>query len=212
MLNEFYKPFHKHVEDTLEHSDRATGERELGVDPVSGRKVIARIGRFGAMIQIGDEKIDGEKPRFASLHGSQSINTITLEEALDLFKLPRVVGSFENQDVKTNIGRFGPYVQLGKLFVSLKKEDDPMTVSLERAIELITEKREAEANKLVKSFAEREDVQILNGRYGVYLKIGKDNFKIPKSTDASALTLEECLELAKSQEGSSKKKTVRKKK
>lgn len=206
MLSSFYKPFHHNVEDTLEHSDRATGERELGIDPVSNKKVIARIGRFGPMIQIGDEKEDGDKPRFASLLGTQSIHTITLEEALELFKLPRSIGEFEGQDVKANVGRFGPYVQLGKLFVSLKKEDDPMTVTLERAIELIQEKREAEANKLIKSFPEREDVQLLNGRYGAYLKIGKDNFKLPKGTEASTLTLEECIAIANDPANAPKKK------
>ncbi|WP_300358587.1 type I DNA topoisomerase [Fluviicola sp.] len=206
MLSSFYKPFHDNVENTLEHSDRATGERELGIDPVSNKKVIARIGRFGPMIQIGDEKEDGDKPRFASLLGNQSIHTITLEEALELFKLPRLVGEFEGQEVKANSGRFGPYVQIGKLFVSLKKEDDPMTVTLERAIELIQEKREVEANRLIKDFPGREDVQLLNGRYGAYLKIGKDNFKLPKGTDAATLTLEECLAIANDPANAPKKK------
>lgn len=212
MLQSFYKPFHDRVEDTLEHSDRATGERTLGIHPVSNKKIIARIGRFGPMIQIGDEKEDGEKPQFASLQGTQSISTITLEEALDLFKLPRVVGTYEGQDIKANIGRFGPYVQFGKLFVSLKKEDDPMTVTLDRSIELIKEKMEVEANKLIKSFPEREDVQLLNGRYGAYLKIGKDNFKLPKGTEAGALSLEECLAIAADQANAPKKKFPRKKK
>jgi DNA topoisomerase-1 len=206
MLSSFYKPFHSTVENTLEHSDRATGERELGIDPVSNKKVIARIGRFGPMIQIGDEKEDGDKPRFASLLGNQSIHTISLEEALELFKLPRLVGEFEGQEVKANSGRFGPYVQIGKLFVSLKKEDDPMTVTLERAIELIQEKREVEANRLIKDFPGREDVQLLNGRYGAYLKIGKDNFKLPKGTDAATLTLEECLAIANDPANAPKKK------
>lgn len=206
MLSSFYKPFHSTVENTLEHSDRATGERELGIDPASNKKVIARIGRFGPMIQIGDEKEDGDKPRFASLLGNQSIHTITLGEALELFKLPRLVGEFEGQEVKANAGRFGPYVQIGKLFVSLKKEDDPMTVTLERAIELIQEKREVEANRLIKDFPGREDVQLLNGRYGAYLKIGKDNFKLPKGTEAATLTLEECLAIANDPANAPKKK------
>lgn len=164
------------------------------------------------MIQIGDEKEDGEKPQFASLHGSQSISTITLEEALELFKLPRVVGEFEGQPVKANVGRFGPYIQIGKTFVSLKKEDDPMTVSLERALELYKEKQQAEANKLIKSFPEREDVQLLNGRYGAYLKIGKDNFKLPKGTVAENLTLEECLAIAADQNNVPKKRGAARKK
>jgi DNA topoisomerase-1 len=212
MLKGFYKPFHDSVEHTLENSDRATGERELGIHPVSNKKIIARIGRFGPMIQVGDEKEDGEKPTFASLLKTQSIQTITLDEALELFKLPRTVGEFEGEVIKANIGRFGPYVQIGKLFVSLKKEDDPMTVTLDRAIELVLEKREVEANKLIKAFDERTDVQLLNGRYGPYLKIGKDNFKLPKGTVADGLTLEECLAIAADEKNAPKKKFPKKKK
>ena len=212
MLKGFYKPFHDSVEHTLENSDRATGERELGIHPVSNKKIIARIGRFGPMIQVGDEKEDGEKPTFASLLKTQSIQTISLEEALELFKLPRTVGEYEGEIIKANIGRFGPYVQIGKLFVSLKKEDDPMTVTLDRAIELVIEKREVEANKLIKAFDERTDVQLLNGRYGPYLKIGKDNFKLPKGTVADGLTLEECLAIAADEKNAPKKKFPKKKK
>jgi DNA topoisomerase-1 len=212
MLSSFYTGFHEDVEETLEHSDRATGERILGIHPISNKKVLARIGRFGPMIQVGDEKEDGEKPQFASLTGSQSIHTITLEDALDLFKLPRVLGEMNGEVVKANTGRFGPYVQIGKLFVSMKKEDDPMTVTLERAQELIALKQQEEANKLIKSFPEREDVQLLNGRYGAYLKIGKDNFKLPKGTEPDKLTLEECIAIAADQASAPKKKFVRKKK
>lgn len=206
MIRGFYGNFHHNVEDTLEHSDRATGERILGEHPVSGKKVLARIGRFGPMIQVGDEKEDGEKPQFASLQGTQSIHTITLEEALELFKLPRTLGDYEGDPVKANTGRFGPYVQHGKLFVSLKKEDDPMTIQLDRAIELILEKREVEANKLIKEFPGNKDVQLLNGRYGAYLKIGKDNYKLPKGTEAASLTLEECLAIAADPANAPKKK------
>lgn len=210
MLESFYGPFHNNVEDTLENSERATGERELGIHPENGRKVIARIGRFGPMVQVGDEREDGEKPEFASLHANQSINSITLEEALELFKLPRVLGEYEGQPVKANIGRYGPYVQLGKLFVSLPKEDDPMTVNLDRAIELIKVKQEEEKNKIIKTFPENEDVQLLNGRYGAYLKIGRNNFRLPKDKDPKDLSLEECLEIAENQP--KKKRATRKKK
>ena len=210
MIHKFYDPFHKNVEDTLENSERATGERELGVHPVSGKKVIARIGRFGPMIQVGDEQTDGEKPQFASLHKDQSINHITLNEALELFKLPRTLGEFEGDVIKANVGRFGPYIQHGKAFVSLPKEEDPMSVSLEKAIELVLGKRDADANKTIKTFSERPDVQLLNGRYGAYLKIGKDNFKLPKGVEAGNLTLPECLEIADGQ-SKGKKKVVRKK-
>ncbi|MFZ9611960.1 MAG: type I DNA topoisomerase [Crocinitomicaceae bacterium] len=212
MMESFYKPFHTVVENTLEHSERATGERELGMHPESGRKVIVRIGRFGPMVQIGDEKADGEKALFASLQGNQSIGNITLEEALKLFQLPRVVGQYEDQDVKVNNGRFGPYVQVGKLFASIPKGEDPMTITFERAVEIYVEKLQVEANRLIKSFDERPDVQLLNGRYGAYLKIGKDNFKLPKDTVAENLTLEECLEISKSDAAKpSKKRSFRKK-
>ncbi len=199
MLDSFYKPFHENVEDTLEHSDRATGEKELGTHPVSGRKVIVRIGKFGPMVQIGDEATDGEKPQFASLRPNQSINSISLDEALELFKLPRTLGQFEGLDVKANVGRFGPYVQLGKSFVSIPKDEDPMSISLDRAIELILAKREEDSKKLIKSFPEDESVQLLNGRYGAFLKIGKNNYKLPKDSDPASLSLEECYAIAEKQ-------------
>lgn len=210
MIHKFYDPFHKNVEDTLEHSERATGERELGMHPVSGKKIIARIGRFGPMVQIGDEQVDGEKPQFASLQKDQSIGTITLDQALELFKMPRTLGEFEDLVVKANVGRFGPYIQHGKIFASIPKEESPMSITLERAIEIILEKRESDANKLIKAFPEREDVLLLNGRWGAYLKIGKDNFKLPKGTEAEKLTLEECIAIAESQPRSKKGAPVKK--
>ncbi|MEY3591406.1 MAG: topoisomerase, partial [Bacteroidota bacterium] len=158
MLQSFYGPFHHHVEETLEHSERATGERELGIDPKTQRKVIARIGRFGPMIQIGDEKSDGLKPQFASLQGNQSINNITLEEALKLFDLPRILGEHNGEVVKVNIGRFGPYVQVGKRFSSIPKDEDPLSMDLGRAVELDTLKQEEAAKALIKTFEENPDV------------------------------------------------------
>ena len=199
MLQDFYSPFHENVTNTLENSDRATGERELGVHPESGKKIIVRIGRFGPMVQIGDEKEDGEKPQFASLRTGQNLDSMTLDAALELFKLPRTLGEFEDLIVKANVGRFGPYLQHGKAFVSLKKEDDPMTVSLERACEIILQKREDDANKILKVFSEQEDMQILNGRWGAYLKVGKDNVKLPKDGNWETLTYEDCLKLLKEQ-------------
>ena len=205
MIHNFYQPFHYDVSETLEKSERVTGERELGVHPSSGRRVIARYGRFGAMVQVGDEQLDGQKPLFASLKPDQSISSITLEEALDLFKLPRTLGELDGLEVRTNSGRFGPYVQHGKSFVSIPKGEDPLEITMERATELIKEKQLSEANKLIKTFEDREDVQLLNGRYGAYLKIGKDNFKLPKGAVAADLTLQECLDIASSQSATNKK-------
>ena len=206
MIHDFYSPFHKSVEETLEHSDRATGERELGIHPVSGRKIIVRIGRFGPMVQVGGEKEDGEKPQFASLQKNQSINTITLDDALELFKLPRTLGEFEDLVIKANVGRFGPYIQHGKAFVSIPKDESPMAIDLDRAIELIKEKRESDANKIIKVFPENEDVQLLNGRWGAYLKIGKENYKLPKDIEVEKLTLEECITISENQPVSKFKK------
>ncbi len=209
MLHDFYAPFHQNVAHTLETSERASGERELGIHPLSGKKVIVRIGRFGPIAQIGDEKVDGEKPQFASLRGEQSITTITLEEVLELFKLPRTLGEFEGLTVKANIGRFGPYVQHGKSFISLK-EDDPMDINLERAEELILQKREDDLAKIIKLFPENEEVQLLNGRWGAYLKIGKNNFKLPKDIVVEDLTLEECIEISENQPVGRKKAPAKK--
>ncbi|MAX78999.1 MAG: DNA topoisomerase I [Crocinitomicaceae bacterium] len=217
MIDRFYGPFHENVEVTLENSERATGERVLGEDPKTGKPIVARIGRYGPMVQIGSAE-DEEKPKFAGLRKDQSINSITLEEALDLFKLPRDLGEYEGKPVSANVGRFGPYVRHGNMFVSLKvKEgDDPMSVTLDRAIVLIEEKKEADKNKYIKTFDEDESVQVLNGRYGPYIKIGRKNFKIPKDVKPEELTLEQCKEIAENQPtkktgGTRKKKTTKKK-
>lgn len=210
MISEFYAPFHIKVEDTIENSERASGERLLGVDPKSGKNVYARIGRFGPMAQIG-ESDDEDKPTFASLQKDQSIQTIALEDALELFKFPKVIGQYEDQDVKINKGRFGPYVQVQKLFVSIKEAngDSLEDMTIERAIELIEEKREDDRNKMIKTFPEDDTMQLLNGRYGAYLKIGKKNFKLPKDVEPANLTYEQCIEISKNQpkpRGKAKKK------
>lgn len=197
MLKKFYHPFHETVENTLEHSERASGERFIGNHPKTNEKIIVRIGRFGPMAQIGETEED-KKPQYASLLPHQSIETITLEEVLDLFKLPRELGTFEEKVVKANIGRFGPYVQHDGKFVSLK-EDDPMEVSLERAIELIQEKRIEDAKKMIKVFEEDANMQILEGRWGPYLKVGKKNYKLPKDIEYAELTYEECLHIMENQ-------------
>lgn len=193
MIRKFYGPFHESVETTLTTTSKATGEREIGVDPVSGKKVIARIGRYGPMIMIGDLEDETEKPRFASLQSGQSIASITLDEAMELFKLPREVGEFEEKKVVANVGRFGPYIQHNSKFVSIgaKTGIEPMTITLDEAIELILAKREVDNNKLIKTFPEDETVQVLNGRWGAYIAQGKKNYKIPKGTEAANLTFEE---------------------
>ncbi len=167
--------------------------RELGADPASGRPISVRMGRFGPFVQIGT-KDDEEKPRFAGLRPGQKMDTITLADAFELFKLPRQLGATaEGEPVSTNVGRFGPYIKYGAKYVSLK-EDDPYTVQLERALELIQQKRIADANRIIRDFAD-EGIQVLNGRYGPYVSDKTRNAKIPKDRDPKALTLEECKEL-----------------
>lgn len=188
MLKEFYKPFHKTVEKTIDNSERASGERHLGKDPVSGKNVIVRIGRFGPLAQIGEANEEtGEKPQFASLRKDQRMETISLEDALLLFKMPRIVGEFEGKEMKVGIGRFGPYVVHNSVFTSLGKEDDPYRVNAERCIELIEAKRKKDAERVIKKFEENEDLQVLNGRWGPFIALGKENFRIPKNMDASKL-------------------------
>lgn len=195
MIGNFYKEFHTKVEET-ESIERSSvpNSKELGTDPKTGKKVIARLGKYGPLVQIGDE--EDEEKQFSSLRKGQFIESITLEEALELFKLPREVGQFEDKPIQAAIGRFGPYIKHDNKFVSIPKEDDPYTIGEDRAIELIKAKREADANKYIKTFEENSDVQVLNGRYGPYIKVGRKNVKIPKDKKPEELTLEECLELA----------------
>ncbi len=194
MISKFYTPFHKKVDETLQTSERSKGERVLGTHPENGKPVSVKIGRYGPMVQVG-EADDEEKPRFASLLKGQSLETLTLEEALDLFKLPRNLGKYEDADVTVAIGRFGPYVRHQNKFVSLGKEDDPYSVTLDRAIELINKKREEEKNRIIKEFDDQPGLQILNGRYGPYIAFNKKNYKIPKSKKPEELSLKECMEI-----------------
>ena len=215
-IDDFYKPFHVKVEETLEQSEKSTGERILGVDPASGQQVSVRIGRFGPLAQIGvsSEEEDAEKPRFASLRKGQHLETITLEEALDLFKLPRTLGEFENKVVVIGIGRFGPYIRHDGKFVSLKKGvDDPFEIDLETAIERIKTKREDDLKKIIKLFDEEPELQILNGRWGPFIKYQKKNYKIPKDKNAEELSLDECKALIEADTKTAKKgaKTAAKK-
>lgn len=205
MIGEFYGPFHETVETTLQNSERNSGQRILGTEPTSGETVSVRIGRFGPMAQIGE----GENVRYAGLLKGQLMETITLEEALALFKFPRKIGQYEDKDVSIGIGRFGPYIKHNNAFVSLKKGiDDPGTITLETAIERIEEKRENDRNKLIHEF--ENGVKVLNGRFGPYITYNKANYKIPKTLKAEELTFEKCMELIE-KEGEKKPKSTNKK-
>ncbi len=198
MIDEFYRPFHERIDGALEIVGRKSGERQLGPDPKTGKPIIVKIGRYGPMAQIGDNE-DSEKAQYAALRRDQHIETITIEEALELFKLPRDLGLFESKKVEAAIGRFGPYVRHNSKFYSLKKGvDDPYTVELDRAIELIEEKRITDQNKSIAVFPGPEgEIQLLNGRFGAYIAYNKQNYRIPKDKIAKNLTLEECLEIIK---------------
>ena len=196
----FYKPFHEKVVDTIENSEKNTGERLLGDDPKTGKPVIVKIGRFGPMAQIGSSGEEEEKPRFASLKHGQHIENITLEEALKLFDLPRTLGDFESKTVVIGVGRFGPYIRHDGKFISLKKGiDDPYEIDLDTAIERIHEKREDDSKKLIKAYAEDESLKILNGRWGAYLVFEGNNYKLPKNSDPDSLDYPACMAIVASQ-------------
>lgn len=191
MVRNFYDPFHKEVEETMEHADRATGERHLGEHPESRKPVFARMGRFGAMIQIGSVD-DEEKPLFASLRPGQSIETITLEEALDLFRLPFTLGEFDGKEVSVGIGRFGPYVKYGDAFISLPKGEDPLAVDMARAKALIAEKHQADAP--IATY-QGQPVTKGKGRFGPFIKWGDLYINVPRRYNFDALTQKDCDEL-----------------
>ena len=217
IMKTFYDKFHPSVENTLAiKTEHKVGERILGEDPVSGKPVSVKIGRFGPVAQIGTAD-DEEKPRFAQMKKGQSMETITLEEALELFKLPRTLGEYEGKTVSVGVGRFGPYVLHNKVYVSLPKAADPMTITLEEAEQLILEKRQKEMERHLKKFEEEPELEILNGRYGPYITYKGSNYKIPKDIVPQDLTLKSCLELIKAQNEkepgtTKKKKTAPKKK
>jgi DNA topoisomerase-1 len=212
MINDFYRPFHETIQSALEISGRQSGERQLGEDPKTGKPIVVKIGRYGPMAQIGNIE-DEEKPQYAAMRRDQHLETISLEEALELFKLPRDIGEFEGKKVTAAIGRFGPYIRHDNKFYSLKKDiDDPYSVELDRALELISEKREADKNKLINVYeGEKGEIQILNGRYGPYIAYNKENYRIPKGKEAKEakdLTIDDCIEIIKKAPA----KTTRKKK
>jgi DNA topoisomerase I len=197
MIGDFYKPFHELIETSLQISEKANGERILGNDPETGKQVSVKIGRFGPLVQLGEttDADSEDKPKFASLQAGNHIETITLEQALELFKLPREIGSFEEKQIAVAIGRFGPYLKHDSKFISLEKTDDPYTVTLPRAIELIEKKREKDLNAVIKTFEQDSDLKILNGRWGAYISFKKANYKLPKNSEAEALTYEKCMEI-----------------
>jgi len=204
MIAGFYGPFHKSVEASLESRERMTGARQLGNDPATGLPVIVKMSKYGPVVQLGEASPD-KKPRFANLRRDQLMETITLDEAITLFDLPRTVGTFEGSEMTVGVGKFGPYVRHNSKFYSLKKGvDDPYTISEERATELITEKRDGDQKKVISDF---DDVQVLNGRYGPYITKDKNNYRIPKGTDPAKLTKDECLAII---EKSGAKKPVKK--
>ena len=207
-IDKFYTKFHPNVDEVahlrLEHK---VGERILGNDPKTGKPVSVKIGRFGPLVQLGSTD-DAEKPLFASLLKGQSVNSITLDEALKLFDMPRNLGNYEDADLIVAIGRFGPYIKHGSKFVSIPKDMSPQSISYDEAVALVVKKREEDAQKVVKKFEENPDMEILNGRYGVYIAYKKKNYKIPKGVDAANLSLDDCLKIV-NDEASAPKKTVR---
>jgi DNA topoisomerase I len=212
MIDDFYTPFKKDVDKTIETAERINGERELGIDAQTGKKVTARMGRYGPMVQIGNVS-DEEKPRFAKLKNTQSIETINFDEAMELFRLPRNLGEFEGSDVLVNIGRFGPYIAHDKKFYSLGKEHDPYSISFDTATPLVVEKRAAKEQRTIKVF-EKEKIQLLRGPYGPYIKQGLRNYKLPKEKQETAadLSLEEVKAIIEDVKANPPKRVPRKKK
>lgn len=207
MISDFYFPFHDQIEGTMENTKKVSGEKLLGIDPLTGANVFVKIGRYGPMVQLGNTD-SVQKPKFAALKKGQSIDTITLEEAMDLFKLPRKVGEYDGSEVIVSTGRFGPYLRYKSKFYSLPKEYDPLSVLLEQAIDVIVKKQDQDNQKVFKEFQDNDElIQVLNGRYGSYISYKKQNYRIPKETDARLLTLEDCRTIiANTQPSKSKKK------
>ena len=202
MIADFYGPFHKTVDESLSIKARMTGARQLGTDPVTGLPVMVKMSRFGPVVQLGEASPDN-KPRFANLRRDQLLETITLEEAMALFALPRKAGMFEDSEMIVGLGKFGPYVKHDGKFYSLKKDvDDPYTITEERATELIRDKREGDKMKVISNF---DDIMVLNGRYGPYIVKDKNNYRIPKGSDPKKLTREDCLAII--EKGSPGKRT-----
>ncbi len=210
MIKEFYKGFHQQIVSTTENSGKFSGEKLLGTDPASGKKVYVKVGRFGPVAQIGETESE-EKPRFAGLKKDMSIESVTLEEVLKLFEFPRSLGEFEGKDITVAVGRFGPYLKHDNKFYSLTKTDNPALVGYDRAVEIINEKREKDQNNILRTFDEDPDLRVLNGRYGPYITYKKNNFKIPKDIEPSTLDYEECMAIVEDPKNAPRKKPVKKK-
>ena len=209
MIKKFYQKFHPQVESTLQKSEVDKGERHLGEDPETGKPLLVKMGKYGAIAQLGDNtnSENDEKPKFASLRRGQNLESITFEEAMQLFKLPRTIGTFEDEEMVVGIGKFGPYIRHNSIFYSLKRGiDDPYTIESERAIELINEKRDADKNKILKEFREDSELRILKGHWGPYIRFKKDNYKIPKGKEPDSLTFDDCMKIISESSGKKKSK------
>ena len=214
MIQSFYKEFEPQIDSTMsQKSEHKVGERVLGTDPATGKPVSVKIGRFGPVVQIGSAQ-DDDKPRFAQLKKDQSLQTLTLEEALELFKLPRTLGEYEGEEISVGIGRFGAYIQHAKKYVTIPKGTDPMDITYEEAVSLIDEKRKSEAAAHLKTFDEDAELEVMNGRFGPYLKYKGNNYKLPKLKDREPqdLTYAECMDIINSQSDAAPKKTFKRKK
>jgi DNA topoisomerase-1 len=206
MLKDFYPQFHQRVEETIENSERISGERILGVDPISKKTVSVRMARFGPVAQLTNPNNPDEAPVYAGLRKNQKLESITLEEALELFKLPRSLGEYNEKEITASIGRFGPYLKYDNKFVSIKNKFDPHTITLKEAISVIEDKQKSDSEKYIKIFEEDPSYQILKGRWGIYLKAGTRNIKLPKDKDPSAFTFEEVIKLSEESNAVSKSK------
>ena len=211
MIKDFYGVFHQQVVSTTENSGKFSGEKLLGVDPATGKNVYVKVGRFGPVAQIGDTESE-EKPRFAGLRKDQSIENVTLEDVLKLFEFPRILGRFEENEVSVSVGRFGPYVKHNNVFYSLAKTDNPATIDMERAIEIIEEKRKKDVENTIIVFENDPEMRVLNGRFGPYVSYKKKNYRIGKDVDPKTLTYEDCLKLVESDPKTITKKAAPKRK
>ena len=211
MIRDFYQGFHNQVVSTTENSGKFSGEKLLGIDPATGKNVYVKVGRFGPVAQIGDTESE-EKPRFAGLKKDMSIESVTLEEVLKLFDFPRILGEFEGKEITVAVGRFGPYIRHDNKFYSLAKTDNPALVEYDRAVEIINEKRQKDLDNIILTFDQDPDMRVLNGRFGPYIAYKKSNYKIPKGTEPSSLTYEQCMAIVEDPKNAPKKKATMKKK